>query len=590
MTTNQAPSRVWVEQVRVLHVDDEASFAETAALSLEREDERLTVETAAGASEALDRLGEAEFDCVVSDYDMPGRNGIELLEAVRREHPDLPFVLYTGRGSEAVASEAISAGVTDYFQKEVGTGQYTVLANRIVDAVAATRSATDTGVWEWDLETDEVVWSESLERAMGLDPGEFEGTFAAFREYVHPEDRPRVEANIERTLEADEPYRAEFRMIGDDGAIRWIATRGQLLDDDGGRRMVGVHHDITDKKERERELERYRTIVETTDDIAFVVDEDRTVAYANESIEEYIDAPAEELEGQPVSALAEEYVAEEYRPAAFEATLDRVFDGDIESDEPERLELGLDLPAGEVVFEYQFSPVVEDGSPTAVVVTIRDITDRKRHERELQRERDRFEEFAGVVSHDLRNPLNVARARIEHVRETRDDEHLATASNALDRMDELIEDVLTLTRRGEEVTETRMVDLGWLAEQCWENIDTAGASLAVETDRTVLADRSRLQQLIENLVCNAIEHGGENVTVTVGDLPRGFYVEDDGPGIPPAEREDVFDLGYSTARGGTGFGLNIVEQAAEAHGWDVRVTEGEGGGARFEITGVAVSE
>ena len=107
--------------IRVLHVDDDADFAALAATLVERRADRFDVETAPGASEALDRLTAADFDCVVSDYDMPERNGIEFLEAVRETHPEVPFILFTGKGSEEVASVAISAGVTDYLQKETGT-------------------------------------------------------------------------------------------------------------------------------------------------------------------------------------------------------------------------------------------------------------------------------------------------------------------------------------------------------------------------------------------------------------------------------------------------------------------------------------
>jgi signal transduction histidine kinase len=108
----------------------------------------------------------------------------------------------------------------------------------------------------------------------------------------------------------------------------------------------------------------------------------------------------------------------------------------------------------------------------------------------------------------------------------------------------------------------------------------------IDVDARIGADRGRLRQLFENLVRNAVEHGGDGVTVRVGELPEGFAVEDDGPGIDPADREGVFDAGYSTDRHGTGFGLNIVEQIATAHGWNLRLTESETGGARFEVTGV----
>lgn len=128
------------EPVHVLHVDDNPEFADLTATCLERENDHFVVTTAHDASEGLEKLAEAQFDCIVSDYDMPGQNGIALLESVREQYPDMPFILYTGKGSEAVASDAISAGVTEYMQKESGTGQYTILANRIVNSVEQHRS------------------------------------------------------------------------------------------------------------------------------------------------------------------------------------------------------------------------------------------------------------------------------------------------------------------------------------------------------------------------------------------------------------------------------------------------------------------
>jgi len=157
-------------------------------------------------------------------------------------------------------------------------------------------------------------------------------------------------------------------------------------------------------------------------------------------------------------------------------------------------------------------------------------------------------------------------------------------------MHALIEDLLALAREGHAVTDAEPVDLASLVEECWVTVGTAGATLVTTTDRTVRGGESRLKQLFENLFGNAIEHGGTDVTVTVGDLPDGFYVAADGPGIPAGDREEVFDPGYSMSSEGTGFGLSIVEQVVEAHGWTVRATEGEAGGARFEITGVDVDE
>lgn len=131
-----------------------------------------------------------------------------------------------------------------------------------------------------------------------------------------------------------------------------------------------------------------------------------------------------------------------------------------------------------------------------------------------------------------------------------------------------------------------VVHLDSCSNTCWHNVETANATLVTDTDLSIKADRSQLQQLFENLYRNAVEHGGRDVTITVGTLADGFYVEDDGPGIPEGERTEVFESGYSTTEEGTGFGLSIVKQVVEAHGWEISVTDGSEGGARFEITGV----
>ncbi len=219
---------------------------------------------------------------------------------------------------------------------------------------------------------------------------------------------------------------------------------------------------------------------------------------------------------------------------------------------------------------------------------IRDVTDHRAREQRLQHQNERLDEFARVVSHDLRNPLNVAEGRVELARDECDSEHLDAASNAIDRCITLIDDLLTVAREGSRVDDVDAVDLANSTRECWRNIETADATLVVESEQAIHADQRRLRQLLENLLRNAVEHGGTDVTVTVGDLSEGLYVADDGPGIPAEEREEVFETGYSTTDDGTGFGLHIVHEIADAHGWDISVTESEAGGTRFEFTGVTV--
>jgi PAS domain S-box-containing protein len=211
---------------------------------------------------------------------------------------------------------------------------------------------------------------------------------------------------------------------------------------------------------------------------------------------------------------------------------------------------------------------------------------RQRTRERLKRQNEQLSQFTSIVSHDLRNPLNVVGNSLTLAAETGEDEHFERCRRSVERMEQLIEDLLTLGRAGERISDTEPVTLPAVVYGCWGTVPTDEATLVVDAEATFRADESRLRQLLENLVRNALEHAGPDVTITVGDLKDGFYVADDGPGIPDAEREQVFEAGYSTDEDGTGFGLNIVEKIATAHGWEVAVTDSEDGGARFEFTGI----
>jgi len=209
---------------------------------------------------------------------------------------------------------------------------------------------------------------------------------------------------------------------------------------------------------------------------------------------------------------------------------------------------------------------------------------------ELERQNERLERFASVISHDLRNPLNVATGRLTLAQQNYDSDNLESVETALKRMETLIEDLLSLARQGQPIDDTVRVSLAAVADRAWAVVNTKEATFRLEDDATIEADPDRLQQLFENLFRNAIDHGSETVTVHVGALPdkSGFYIADEGPGISEDERDEVFTFGYSSTKEGTGLGLAIVAEIVEAHGWEIHVTDSDEGGARFEITGVEV--
>jgi len=252
------------------------------------------------------------------------------------------------------------------------------------------------------------------------------------------------------------------------------------------------------------------------------------------------------------------------------------------------------------------------------------------------------DQVSSVISHDLRNPLDVAKAHLQAARETGDPEHFESVADAHDRMEGIIRDVLTLTREESVVEPSEQVPIETAVTDAWGSVDTGRAALDLSDPLpTVTADPDRVRRLFENLFRNSVEHGstgnraepgdsvehgstssrpgaddnrpqagdgeavdsvehgsesddrssergdemtpGGDLTITVGGLADGFYVADDGPGVPPEERELVFEPGYSTQDGGTGLGLAIVERIVAAHDWEMTLTTADRGGARFEI-------
>ncbi|WP_255196966.1 PAS domain S-box protein [Halorarius litoreus] len=606
------------EPILVLHVDDEPDLALVTASQLTMVDDRFDTETATSVAEALDLLASRSFDCIVSDYDMPGRNGLQFLDAVRATDPDLPFILFTGKGSEEVASDAITAGVTDYLQKESGTSHYTLLANRIINAVEQHRAQqaledsekrlslfieqSPLGVIEFDPEFRIVRLNPAGEEILGYSEAELQGE--TWEKIVTSDSYDSVDAVTDALSEARGGYHSVNENLRKDGTRIVVEWHNRLVTDEANE-VVAVFsqfQDITERQEHERELEvmrrRLDAILENTTTPMFMKDREGRYIFVNQGHRTLFGIEDADIVGRTDHELFPQTMADEVW-ANDRAVLD--------SGEPVETEEHVIVDGEQRTFLSTKVPIYDTGEehdperPVAVFGVATDVTQLKRREAELQHERDRLDEFAGVLSHDLRNPLSIATGRLELAREDHDSEHLAAVAQAHDRMETLVEDLLRIARKGDR-SATETVVLASVVDDCWDAAVTTQATLSCATDQTVIADRGRLQQLFENLFRNAVEHGstgtrgtsrgdgsvdgGESVTVTVGDTPDGFYVEDDGPGVPVEERDRVFETGYSTTETGTGLGLAIVRQIADAHGWSVRVTESDSGGARFEFGGV----
>lgn len=882
------------DYIRVLHVDDEPDLADLAAEYLKREDDRFSIETANSASEGLDYLADEQFDCVVSDYDMPRQNGIELLQKIRQKHPELPFILFTGKGSEEVASDAISAGVTDYLQKESGTEQYEILANRITNAVDRYRAKqqaqserqrfqtlfdrlsqptveveykdnepiiqranpafedtfgydigeivgesldgyivpdtqedeateinqyvqtggrlesrevmrqTDQGLrefllqnavyedgsggfaiytditdrnnrkknlernqellrhteqlarvggWEADAVSGNVQWTQGTYAIHDLDPDEdFDPTVDAALDFYHPDDQATIETAVENCRTHGESYELELRLITAEGDERWVSTRGEpVYDGDEVVKVRGAIQDITTSKQRERQLQQFEHIVTYSPEFLAVMDEDMRVKYQSppspllewepldvggenpleyihpsdrdkvvqqyaqvkqqpdqiatvefraqdvdgswrwveSRVQNFVDndavggilaairdiTPRKQQEQQlgqyntyfeqlqsTIQALLKSTELEAAAKYALES-LEDVFEFDIAgvwlstddndalkpvavskrgreliSDPPtyspdtqslsweayqqqeiryvrdvsahdnrynkqSPIESEIIIPIGRHgllnvgatepdAFSEQEVDLIELWCDTLTVIfnRIGQIKLLQERELELERERNRLDEFTTIISHDLRNPLNVAMGRTELAVSECESDHLPDVMQALTRMQELTDDSLALARKGRVVGETTPVELENIASRCWKNIKSSNANLQIARTATAQADTDRLPQVFENLFRNAVEHGGNSVTITVGHTEDGFYIADNGSGISSENRSQIFDRGFTNSDEGTGFGLAIVRQICEAHGWEIDVSTSNSGGARFDITGVEFAD
>ncbi|ODR81028.1 PAS domain-containing sensor histidine kinase [Haladaptatus sp. W1] len=368
-------------------------------------------------------------------------------------------------------------------------------------------------------------------------------------------------------------YDEEIAIEKPDGERLWLSiSAGPVYGPDGElERVISTGEDITDLKQREHELERRRSELETelseilgrVSDAFFALDDDWRFTHVNDRAEDILPESSEVvLERRFWDVL----------PTATETDMWEEFHTAMDTQEPTNFELN-DERLG-IWIEMNAYP-----SETGLSVYFHDITDRKERER-------RLEQFASIVSHDLRNPLSIAQMYLAEAEMNGRESDFEEVKRAHDRMERIIRNLLRMAQNKGTAIEPSDVSLPSIVERAWKHVKTFDATLSVEGAMpTVLADEDRLRTVFENLFRNAVEHGGEDVAVRVGALSDGFFVEDDGPGIPHDERSEVFDYGH-TSGNGTGYGLTIVTECVEDHGWEIDVTESSNGGARFEIRGV----
>jgi len=554
-------------------------------------------------------------ECLVFDSgsadSAPGR----LLGEVRSAYPTLPFVLLVPPEGAASIEEVLVADRTTVLRRRGDATDAAMLANRVQTLVESDRRERklerererfDT---LFEVLTQPVVEVEfrdgvpivlRVNRAFEEVFGYEEATMAgrSLDEFVVPPERQEEAVSINSRVQDGEVFAVEVTRQTADGEREFLLQNAVYPDSDV---EFAMYTDITERKERERELQRQNdrlqalfrnarsAVVEYT-----YYDDEAIVERVNSRFESVFGYEGETLVGEPL----DRFIVPSDERGSISDIDERVKRGEHLDEEVRR-----ETVDGVRTFILRNTPI-DTGDRVRGYASYVDITQRKERERELERTKrrledsnealrrknERLEQFASVVSHDLRNPLTVARLQAEFAEESGGDEHFERLHTSHERMEAMIEDLLLLARAETSVDTDGTVALASRAKRAWEGVRTPGSKLELDLPGAseIRGDPELLGHVFENLFRNAVDHNDRPVTVRVGVLAEngertGFYVEDDGCGIDPDSAGQVTDYGYSTAESGTGFGLSIVAEFVDRHGWELTIGDSTDGGARFEI-------
>ncbi|WP_435181700.1 PAS domain S-box protein [Halorussus sp. AFM4] len=428
----------------------------------------------------------------------------------------------------------------------------------------------------------------------------------AIRERLLSGSREHVDLAVPVFTAAGDAVACEVRLrtvTGDGESLGTLGVVRRIEEDD-------VANQISDAAERRQAFD---ALAEASADGIIMLDDDSVIRYANPAVERILGYPPEELVGASKMRIIPERLREVHAEA-----LQRYLETGEKHIDWTYVELpGQHRDGREVPLAISLNEFTHDGEHY-FVGTFRDISDRKAVEAELERQNERLHRFASMLAHEIRNPLQVAQIYLDFVGDG-EGASVERVAESLERIDDIIEVLLVLARGDEEIEGRDEVALAEVAADAWANTDTGPAAFEVSTSRRLRVNPTHLQQLLENLFRNAVEHGStsprsqthedavehgsasrrpeadaggavarvdEPIAVRVGDLPTGFFVEDTGTGIPEAERDRVVEAGYTTDEDGIGLGLTFVAELADAYGWEYAITESAEGGARFEFAGV----
>jgi PAS domain S-box-containing protein len=383
------------EAIRVLHVDDDPSFLKVAKQCLEMQG-AFEVDTVSSVNEALEKLEKTDYDAVVSDYQMPGKDSLEFLKELREKGNTVPFIVFTGKGREEIAMKALNLGADGYFNKsgdpetvygELAHGMRQVVGRRraeqsLLKSEDKYRRLVETlheGIWVIDKDSRTTFVNPRMAEMLGYDTEEMKG-----RHLFSFMDERGVEI-AERLLERRQQgikEQHDFEFLRKDGTRIYATLETSPITDDNGNYSGALASvmDITERKRAEEALreseERLRSIFENSSDQIFMLDRDCRFLSINKTAADLSGMSPKEMIGMPISELFPETIA-----AKFSRNIKNVFD----TGKSLFIDEKMVIKGRELYNSTSLNPVRDDnGRVTAVTGIVRDITERKRMEEEIK--------------------------------------------------------------------------------------------------------------------------------------------------------------------------------------------------------------
>jgi len=579
----------------VLYVDDEKLLLDLCRTYLELNGD-FTVETSNSASDALEKIRKLSFDAIVSDYQMPGMDGITFLKEVRSRFGDMPFILFTGKGREEIVIEAIDNGADFYLQKGGDPrSQFAELAHKIRKAVERRRAAEQLRTNETllrqfkisvDWAADEVFWldygakilyvNDSACRNSGYSRDELLG-MTIFD--LDPDFNPETWERSKETLREKKTSIFTTRHRHKDGTIVDVEVMSNYVEMDGREYSFAFARNITARKQGEAALreseERYRRLIAQSFD-AVVIHQEGRIVFANDIAARMVKAksPAEMI-GKPIIGFVD--------PAFSTIVRERIKVMAETGNAVSLIEERFRCADGSTVdAEVIATGALLEGKP-AVQVVARDISDRKRTEEALRAANRQLNLLNSITRHDIRNKVTIMSGYLELAKQLPHDPKLNSYIAKLETSTRSIGEHIEFTKIYQDLgsTEPRWQDLAAVLPR--SRVPPEMTLQAQVDDILVYADPI-LEKIFFNLLDNTIRHGKQTKTIRVfaREAPDGLTIvwEDDGGGIPAGEKEKIFGQGYGK---NTGLGLFLTREILSMTGITIRETGEPGAGARFEM-------